>query len=138
MPLCSRLLVRTALAWLVAALALQLLDAWGRSRGWALLEALRGAQLHALTVGWLTQLIFGVAWWLFPRRRDPEPTAVGVAIWAALNLGLLLRLAAEPLAVLRPGTLPAAGLVASAGLQLAAAATFSYLAWRRVRPARAR
>jgi hypothetical protein len=32
--------------------------------------------LHLLVLGWLTQLIFGVAFWMFPRYSARNPTVV--------------------------------------------------------------
>lgn len=57
------------------------------------------ATIHLLTVGWITQLIFGVALWMFPRpgrpRSLPKRPRDYVA-WGLLNVGLLARLAVEP------------------------------------------
>ena len=92
--------------------------------------------VHLLTVGWITQLIIGVALWLFPRadrsRPAPHPALAG-AVYVGLNAGLLLRLAAEPATSLDPATplrwlLPVSGV-----LQLAAACGFAALIWPRVR-----
>ena len=58
---------------------------------------------HLLVVGWLTQLIFGVAFWLFPRRNAAHPRGsitLAWGSWILLNLGLVLRLIAEPVAIL--------------------------------------
>lgn len=55
---------------------------------------------HLFTIGWITQMIFGVAFWMFPKpRKGTEPR--GREGWARLsfftiNLGLLLRVVAEP------------------------------------------
>src|SRR3954454_476837 len=55
--------------------------------------------LHLLVVGWLTEVIFGVAYWMFPRYSPDRPRGNDRLGWAAfvlLNTGLLLRVAAEP------------------------------------------
>ena len=99
----SRAFIRAAFAWLVLGLALRAAAAWP---GGALLSALEPAALHALVLGWLSQLAFGVAWWMFPRPRGAPPTPDAAAGWtgfAALNAGLLLRLVAEPASRLSPG-----------------------------------
>lgn len=56
---------------------------------------------HMLFVGWFAQFAIGIAFWLLPRKRSPtrplgydERTALAAV--ALLNLGLLLRVAAEP------------------------------------------
>jgi hypothetical protein len=75
--------------------------------------ALRASHVQVLIAGWLTQLIMGVAWWLFPplpigRRLDtPKPILRGQAqrgneplFWvtfASLNAGILLQAVFAPL-----------------------------------------
>jgi len=63
------------------------------------LATVQPAALHLITVGWLTQMIFAVAHWLFPKHpRRPPRGREGLAAAAAvtLNAGVLLRLGAEP------------------------------------------
>lgn len=90
--------------------------------------------LHVLVVGWLTQLIFGVAHWLFPQRTRESPRGnerlMWVA-WGALNLGLLLRIIGEPRALL--GHDAALLLLGSGLLQLVAALSFITNLWPRVK-----
>jgi heme/copper-type cytochrome/quinol oxidase subunit 1 len=90
--------------------------------------------LHLLVVGWLTQVIFGVAYWMFPRYSPERPRGHERLGWAAfllLNTGLLLRVAGEPYHALGRG---AGGLlVASALLQLLAGWAFVLNTWPRVR-----
>ena len=55
---------------------------------------------HLLMVGWVTQLIFGVAFWMFPRYSKEKPRGregLAWAMYASLNAGLLLRGLAEPM-----------------------------------------
>jgi hypothetical protein len=79
----------------------------------AKIAALRGSHVEMLVTGWLTQLIMGVAWWLFPplairlRPDAPWPVRSGqrqrgseALLWATfvcLNAGVLLRAIFEPL-----------------------------------------
>jgi hypothetical protein len=89
-------------------------------------------QLHVLTVGWLTQLIFGVAYWLFPRPSTEDWGSI--AMWGAygiLNAGLVLRLICEPTELTAP--LRSWGLVLAAGLQWGASLLLAGYFWRRVR-----
>jgi hypothetical protein len=137
MPPLTRWFIKTALLYFVAALAL---GAAMQVR--ALVAALPPlgvvwpGYVHLLTVGWVTQLIIGVAYWLFPRpdrSRPPPSEALGWAAYTSLNAGLLLRLAAEPAAALDPATplrwlLPLSGL-----LQLGAACGFALLLWPRIK-----
>jgi hypothetical protein len=133
MPTEARWLIKTALVYLALGLGLGVVRA-GQSAG--LLggdpAALWLPQLHLLTVGWLTQLIFGVAFWLFP-RPTPDPWGPPV-VWSAyglLNLGLLLRLGSEP--ALFPEAVRAWGLLGAAGLQWGASLLLVAYFWRRVR-----
>lgn len=135
MPTEARWLIRTALLYLVVAL------------GMALVRSVQGAglvpgnaaqlwlpQLHFLTVGWITQLIFGVAFWLFPRSQRDARQGPGWLIWSAygtLNLGLLLRGIVEP--GWTSGAIERWGLGLSAGLQWVASLCFVVHFWPRVR-----
>lgn len=136
MPKLSRWMIRTALGYLIVGLGLALVRAGQQA------ELLPGApqtwwlpQLHLLTVGWLTQLIFGVAYWLFPKATGPGRTWTPRAVWAAyglLNVGLLLRVLFEPASI--GDSLRSVGLIASASVQWVAALLLTGAFWHRVRP----
>lgn len=90
--------------------------------------------LHLVTVGWLTNLIFGVAFWMFPRYTALHPRgsdALGWASYAGLNAGLLLRLVGEP--ALFAGADGRTMLLASAALQLVGGWAFVLNLWPRVK-----
>ena len=96
---------------------------------------------HLGTVGWLVNIVIGIALWMLPLNRQRYPQTQGRypagAAWACfwlLNGGLAIRVVAEPIFQL-DGRLPAlsAALVLSALAQLAAAALFAAIAWQRVR-----
>jgi hypothetical protein len=117
MPATTRAFVKASILYLgLGALlgALFLIDRW-IPLGSALL-ALRVSHVQFLVVGWLTQFIVGVAWWLFPPLRiglRPDALAHDVPLrrgqtqrgseplfWAAfvcLNAGVLLQAIFEPL-----------------------------------------
>ncbi len=137
MPPLTRALVRAALVWLVLGFALAFLLALGPIvGGLGAASVLQPAALHALTTGFLAQMIFGVALWLFPRARTPAGRARAAAGWLlllSLNGGLGLRLVAEPLIALSGTSTWGPVLIASAGLQWIASVTFVALAWPRVR-----
>jgi hypothetical protein len=103
---------------------------------WPPLGALNPVYIHLLTVGWLTQLIFGVMYWMFPiisrenMRGDPR---LAWAALIALNAGLLLRVAFEPWRVLSPNEVNGAGLTLSAVVQVVAAFLVVAVCWPRVR-----
>ncbi len=134
MPLLTRWYLRSAIVCLVLALGLGV--AAGAHQGDATAAALAPFVLHLLVVGWATQTIFGVGYWMFPRlapARSFGPPALGWTGFAGLNAGLLLRAAGEPYAALH-GPVPASGalLAASALLQFAAVTAMAALLWRRV------
>jgi hypothetical protein len=133
-PPVTRWMVRAAMLYLVAALflgiAMQL--PWGGRV--PVLGVVWPTYLHLLVVGWLSQLIFGVAYWMFPRYSAERPRGsetLGWATFGLLNAGLLLRAVAEPLrAISGRGQ---AVLVVAAVLQAAAALAFAANTWPRVR-----
>jgi hypothetical protein len=87
-------------------------------------------------VGWATQMVFGVAYWMFPRLspdRSFGSPVLGWTAFAGLNAGLVLRGVFEPWVALhgpRPGT--GAALTVSAVFQLASVLAMVVLLWRRV------
>jgi heme/copper-type cytochrome/quinol oxidase subunit 1 len=90
--------------------------------------------LHLLVLGWLTQLIFGVAFWMFPRRSAKEPHSSELLGWTSywlLNAGLVLRVVGEPALALGARTGPI--LVVAALLQLGAGWVFVFNTWPRVK-----
>lgn len=91
---------------------------------------------HLLMVGWVTQFILGVALWMLPKYSMEKPRGNETLSWATyilLNVGLLVRVIAEPLNAQFPGTLWGWMLVLSAFLQWLAGLLFVANAWRRVK-----
>lgn len=134
MPLITRWYIRSSFLYLIASLLIGLLIAL---RAQLALPAIFGVMgpvyLHLFLVGWIMQLIFGVIFWLFPKPRTELPNWEGVAwiVWLLLNLGLLLRVVAEPPAVLQPGGVWGWFLVASALLQWLAGIGLIVIVWPR-------
>jgi hypothetical protein len=131
MPRVSAWFVRASLCHLVAGFVIGalLLAGKGTTLGldaWAL-WALRPIHIEMLLVGWMIQLVMGVAIWIFPRfvlRRAPQRSAV--TAWLALGLlngGVLLV------------CLGGAGVAVGRLLEIGAAASFAAHLWRRVSPA---
>jgi hypothetical protein len=128
-PLLSRWFIRTGLLYLLVALTTSLVQALipsGTTIAWP-------TYLHLLVVGWLTQLIFGVAYWMFPRYQSGlglRFERLGWICYGCLNLGLLLRVATES----GPeSSWQAESFVVSALLQLIAGWAFVVTTWPRVR-----
>jgi hypothetical protein len=134
----SAVMVRTSLLWLVAGFVIgaAMLTDRALPGEWRLWMA--PSHAHMLFVGWFLQFVVGVAYWLLPRRRTTEQPlgyqeqAATLAV-AALNVGLLLRIAAEPAERIGVGNDGTLGLLAvSALLQVAAALVFVTQIWPRV------
>lgn len=137
MPTLTRWYLKSALLWLAAAglagSAVTLRPLVGQP---PVLTALQPAQVHMLVVGFLTQLIFGVAHWMFPKPSAASAARgerLGWLTWAALNAGLALRVVGEPLLARHPGAVAGALVAISAVLQPLAAWLFVAAIWPRVR-----
>lgn len=134
----SIVMVRSSLIWLLAGVVIGSLMLVDRAipGDWRLWMA--PSHGHMLFVGWLVQFALGIAYWLMPRKRSPERPlgyheglAIGGSV--ALNVGLTLRVIAEPLE--RTGhenVLTLALLGGSSVLQLAAIAVFVGQLWPRI------
>lgn len=132
MPTLTRWFVKASLIALVLGL---IAGVWQQIPG-AAIAGLFPVYLHLLTFGWLTQLIFGIALWMFPvysKEQPRGPQWLGWGIFASLNLGLLLRVVFEPLQGLAPSTLGGWMLVLAALLQWLAGLGFIAAIWPRVR-----
>jgi hypothetical protein len=133
-PPLTRWLVKAALLYLIAALVLGVAMQLPMAGRYPLLAVLWPTYLHVLVVGWLTQLIFGVAYWLFPRYSAERPRGserLGWATFVLLNAGLLLRIVGEPWRALGRGGY--AVLLVSAVTQLLAVWCFVLNTWPRVK-----
>lgn len=127
MPTLTRWFLRAGMLYLLAALALSVVVA---ARPTSVPVGLRPTYLHLFFIGWITQLIFGVAHWMFPRASREHPRGregLGWAAFVLLNAGLLLRAVAEPLAV------PGWPLVVSGVSQFAAATVYTLHIWPRIK-----
>lgn len=138
MPTLSRWCVRAALAYLVAGMAMgswmliiQARKGHGLGAPWPALHA------HLLLVGFLLLLVFGVAFWMFPKVAGQRTGRdVGWVAFALLNAGLLLRVLAEPLADSGRGARAWNVLLAGAALlPTLAVVAFAVAIWPRVRGA---
>ena len=137
MPIQVRFFIRTALAYLLAAFVVggvilvnQGLALDGR------IAALLPVFYHLLMVGWVTQLICGVALWMFPPLSREQPRGderLGWFTYAALNAGLLLRAIGEPLYAWFPAPWLGWTLALSAALQVLASWAFVLAIWPRVK-----
>jgi len=137
MPTITRLYVKTSLLYLVAALLLALL--FGLAQAITLPPLLAAAgpvYFHLFLVGWVTQLIMGIVFWMFPKYSKEHPRGserLALATYGLLNAGLLLRVVGEPARAVDPAPLWGWLLAASALLQWLAGAGFVANTWGRVK-----
>jgi len=137
MPALTRWAIKLAMLYLLTGLMGGLLY-WTNVQ-WAfapILSALSPTYLHMLVVGWLTQLIFGVIYWMFPiiskeNMRGNPRLAWGTLI--LLNIGLVFRIICEPWWSIAPNDVNRFGLLLSSLLQVSAAYLFIAVCWPRVR-----
>ncbi len=137
MPTLTRVFLRTSLVYLAAGLLAGVLLVAGPMLGLPLvIPGMELIYIHLLMVGWITQLIFGVVYWMFPKFSAQRPRGNEALAWATyglINVGLLLRVISEPLAVAHPRTLWGWLLGLSAVLQLIAGWFFIANTWARVK-----
>jgi hypothetical protein len=140
MPVESRLFVKASLLWLCATFALGAILLILKAFGLPLHYNFSNVHAHMGFVGWLVNLVMGIALWFlpvnrekFPENRGRYPAMTVRVIFTMLNAGLALRVIFEPLVDKGPTLFFSATLVASALLQLAAVILFAAIAWVRVR-----
>lgn len=133
MPPLSRWYIKAAMMYLVAGLLVGALQPLHLSR---LFDAAGPAYVHLLVVGWITQMIFGVAYWMFPKDTAELPrgnNAIAVATIVLLNAGLLLRVVVEPMRAWRPDSIAGWWLAVAGLAQALAGMGFALNTWPRVK-----
>lgn len=137
MPTLTRWFIKSSLIYLIAALILGLVLALRFLLPLPpFIDFMGPAYFHLFMVGWVTQMIFGVVYWMFPiitRERPRGSLWLGWTIYGLLNVGLLLRVLGEPLVASRPEAGFGWLLVASATLQWLAGLSFVINSWSRVK-----
>lgn len=137
MPPLTRLFIKTALVYFVTALLIGLILAANALFTLPLVvAALNPIYFHLFMVGWITQLIIGVAYWMFPKFTREQPRGSGRLAritYFCLNVGLWLRLIGEPMLSLQTGKLWGWLVALSALLQWLAGLTFVVNTWPRVK-----
>ena len=135
MPPLTRWFIRAALVYLVIALLCGILLAGGSLWGWSL-TGVFPVYVHLFVVGWLTLMIFGVAYWMFPKYSRDKPRAsegIGWAVFVLINFGLVLRAISEPLAGAASPPLWGWLLAVAALLQWLAGVLFVVNTWGRIK-----
>ncbi len=137
MPTLTRWFIKSALVYFVLSLAIGVVIATHRIVPFgAAVDALTPVYFHLFMVGWVAQMIFGVAFWMFPRYSRERPRRserLALVTYLTLNAGLVARAVAEPMLAVRPEGVWAVVLAASALLQWTAALAFAVNTWGRVK-----
>jgi hypothetical protein len=136
MPPLTRWLVKTSFIYLALALIVGLLVELQSEFKLNTLGGLFPVYIHLFVLGWITQLIFGVVFWMFPKYSAEKPRrseSLGWWTYALLNAGLLLRVIAEPIHSTQPSTFSGWLLVTSALIQFLAGLGFVINSWGRVK-----
>lgn len=137
MPTLTRYYIKAGLIYFVVALSLAVaLAARPYLRLPESFVAFSPVYLHLLMVGWVTQLILGVVYWMFPKYSKEYPRGSERLGWLAfglLNAGLILRVLGEPMAVVNPGAAGGWMLALSALFQLIAGWAVVINTWGRVK-----
>lgn len=132
MPLIARIFLKTGVVYFVLSLMLGLIIQ---------LEILTIPPLfylfwHMLMLGWITQIIMGVSMWMFPGRVREESfknQQWGWVAYVGLNIGLVLRIIAEPWVNTSSAQIWRILLLISALLQFVAVVSYAREIWPRVK-----
>ncbi len=137
MPTLTRYFIKTAMVYLVLALLTALLlSAQPVLNLSPSIAVIRPVYFHLFMLGWVTELIIGVAYWMFPKFSKENPRRnerVAWGVYILLNVGLVLRAIGEPLSALQPEFNAGWILALSAVLQLVAGWGFIFNTWDRVK-----
>jgi hypothetical protein len=91
---------------------------------------------HIFLVGWITQIIMGVSFWMFPPMNRVNPRGIEMLGWASflcINTGLILRVIGEPLLFLDPVSAGKWLVILSALIQWAGGMFYLVHIWDRVK-----
>jgi hypothetical protein len=136
MPALTRWFVKTSFIYLLLAIGVGVLLALQSTVQWTVIGGLFPVYIHLFVLGWLTELIFGVVYWMFPKYSNEKPRGSDTLGWwtyALLNLGLLLRVFSEPVQSTQPNELSGWTLVIAAAIQFLAGLMFVINSWGRVK-----
>ncbi len=139
MPPLTRWFVKTSFVYFILALLAGLiLAAQGIWSFFPPAAQLFPTYFHLLAEGWITMLIVGVVFWMFPKYTLERPRRSENLAWASyilLNIGLLLRVISEPVFTTASTTSAswAAILTLAALLQWLGGIAFVVNSWGRVK-----
>ncbi|MBD3615028.1 MAG: hypothetical protein HUJ22_00545 [Gracilimonas sp.] len=131
MPLITRLFIKSGMIFFLISL---LIGIASQIKGFSF-PAIAPLFWHTLMLGWITQIIMGVSMWMFPGRVKEENfqnQKWGWIAFACLNVGLGLRIIAEPFLNISEAKLWEILLVFSAIFQFIAVMAYVTEIWPRV------
>lgn len=102
----------------------------------AFMPAMTPVYFHLFLVGWITQIIMGVSFWMFPPLNRDKPRGaelLGWSSWVGINFGLILRVVGEPMLFLDPAGSGRWVVIVSALLQWAGGLLYLFHIWERVK-----
>lgn len=135
MPTLSRWFIKTGLVYFIVSFVLGVaLKIPSVSESWIFMPAMSPVYFHLFMIGWITQIIVGVSWWMFPAMSRENPRGserAGWFVYFCINAGLLTRAIGEPLVYVYPDEpIP---LLVSAGLLWLGGIGYAALIWKRVK-----
>lgn len=137
MPTLTRWFIKSSLVYFVAALVIAVLLALQAPLNLpSAMGSLMPVYFHLFMVGWITQFIFGVIYWMFPKFSKERPRGSERLAWATyvlINVGLILRVIGEPVNALQPQAGFGWLLALSAILQWLGGMAFVFNTWGRVK-----
>ncbi len=139
MPALTRWFIKTSFVYLI--LALLAGAVLGAQAIWAFSPPtvdLLPPYFHLLAEGWITMLIIGVVFWMFPKytlERPRRSERLGWSSYILLNLGLLLRVISKPVNEIigKSASIWAILILIAALLQWLGGMAFVINSWRRVK-----
>lgn len=139
MPPLTRWFIKTSFVYFALSLLVGLVLAAQAS--WSFLPSTAAffpTYFHLLAEGWISMLIIGVVYWMFPKYSLDRPRRSERVAWASyilFNAGLLLRLISEPANTLEapPVAVWAILLTLAALLQWLGGMAFVINSWGRVK-----
>jgi hypothetical protein len=94
MPRVSIWLIRASLIHMLSGAMLGVFYMWLKVTGWPLFAAShRPVHIEQMLIGWMVQLVMGVAFWILPRRPGQASGRSDTLMWVVfglLNGGILL------------------------------------------------
>jgi hypothetical protein len=141
MPFESRLFIKTEIVFLVLTFAIGAALLIASAAGQPVPFVIEVVHGHMGFVGWLVNVVIGVALWMFPLDRERYPMTQGrypaaAPLWCyyLLNVGLVLRVVVEPWRNLWGTSLSSALLLGLSGImQFTAIIIFVSIVWSRTR-----